>query len=74
MIIAFCYVNIVKKHKKSQSENKKPNITEEPAPIHISNVLYFCDKCNKGVRLRVEEKDGQKVRVCKNIKCGAIIK
>jgi len=66
-------INIVKKHKKSQGENKKPNIVEEPAPIHLSNVMYFCPKCDKGVRLGVKiEKDGTKTRFCK--KCGTSIK
>ena len=66
-------VNIVKKHKKSQGENKKPNIVEEPAPINLSNVMYFCPKCDKGVRLGVKiEKDGNKTRFCK--KCETSIK
>jgi len=66
-------VNLVKKHKKSQGENKKPNIVEEPAPISISNVMYFCNKCDKGVRIGIKlEKDGDKVRFCK--KCGTTLK
>lgn len=66
-------VNLVKKHKKSQTENKKPNIIEEPAPLHVSNVLYFCSKCDRGVRLGIkEEGEGKKVRFCK--KCGTTIK
>jgi large subunit ribosomal protein L24 len=65
-------VNLVKKHKKNQTENKKPNIVEEPAPLHISNVMYFCNKCDKGVRLGVKDEDGKKVRFCK--KCGTTIK
>ena len=63
---------IVKKHKKNQTENKKPNIVEEPAPLHISNVMYFCNKCDKGVRLGVKEEDGKKIRFCK--KCKTAIK
>jgi large subunit ribosomal protein L24 len=66
-------VNMVKKHKRSQSENKKPNIMEEPAPIHVSNVMYYCSKCDRGVRLGIKvQEDGTKSRYCK--KCGTTIK
>ncbi|PKL11054.1 MAG: 50S ribosomal protein L24 [Spirochaetae bacterium HGW-Spirochaetae-6] len=65
-------VNVVKKHKKSQSENKKPNIVEEAAPLQISNVQFFCSKCDAGVRLGYKlEQDGTKSRFCK--KCGTTI-
>ncbi len=67
-------VNLVKKHKKSQNqENKKPQVVEEPAPLHISNVMFFCSKCDKGVRLGFKTDDkGSKTRFCK--KCGTTVK
>jgi len=67
-------INIVKKHKRSPNpENKKPSIVEEPAPLHISNIMYFCSKCNKGVKIGYKEtEEGKKVRFCK--KCETIIK
>lgn len=66
-------LNVVKKHKKSQGENKKPNIVEEATPIHISNVMYYCPKCDQGVRLGIKtDKEGKKQRYCR--KCGTIIK
>jgi len=35
-------------------------------PIHISNVMYFCEKCKKPVRLGIKLNDqGKKVRFCK---------
>lgn len=66
-------VNLVKKHKKSQNpENKKPSIVEEPASLSISNVMYYCSKCEKGVRLGYKQDGDKKVRFCK--KCNSIIK
>lgn len=67
-------VNIVKKHKRSnQTENKKPQIVEQPAPIHISNVMYYCGHCNKPTRLGIKiEPDGKKHRFCK--RCETVIK
>ncbi len=40
-------------------------------PIHISNVMYFCDKCKKGTRIGIQVKDNNKTRVCKG--CGKSI-
>jgi large subunit ribosomal protein L24 len=38
-------------------------------PIDISNVLFYCDACQKGVRVGMKFRDdGSKVRFCK--KCG----
>jgi large subunit ribosomal protein L24 len=41
-------------------------------PIDISNVMYCCPKCDKGVRLGVKMlESGKKARYCKA--CGEII-
>lgn len=48
----------------SQDAPKGGTITLE-YPIHISNVMLFCDKCKKGVRVGFEIKDGKKIRKCK---------
>ena len=38
----------------------------------LSNVMLYCNKCEKGVRVAVKvQENGEKVRVCK--KCGATI-
>jgi len=62
-------VNMLTKHEKPQGPNKPGGIVKVEGPINVSNVMYFCDKCNKGTRIgyKVSE-DGSKVRVCK--KCG----
>ncbi|AEH45336.1 ribosomal protein L24 [Thermodesulfatator indicus DSM 15286] len=64
-------VNIVKRHMKP-TPYTEGGIVEKPAPVHISNLMVFCPKCNKGVKVgRKFLEDGTKVRVCK--KCGEII-
>jgi len=64
-------VNIVKRHMKP-TPYSSGGIVEKPAPIHVSNLMLYCGKCKRG--LKVAKKileDGTKVRVCK--KCGEII-
>lgn len=64
-------VNIVKKHVRP-SPKSKGGILEKESPIHVSNVMIYCEKCGKGVRVgrRILE-DGKKVRYCK--KCNEVI-
>ncbi len=63
-------VNYVRKAVRPTQRNPKGGIIETEGSIHISNVMLFCPKCNRGVRVGFEFKDGRKVRVCK--KCGHI--
>ncbi len=62
-------VNMVKRHLKPGMAGQEGGIIEKEAPIHISNLMLICPKCNKTVRTgkKILE-DGTKVRVCK--KCG----
>ncbi|MCD5405296.1 MAG: 50S ribosomal protein L24 [Desulfotomaculum sp.] len=65
-------VNIVKRHMKPTRAVPQGGIIEKPAPIHVSNVMLFCSKCNRPVRVGKKIlPDGKKERVCK--KCGAVI-
>lgn len=54
--------------KQNQTQDGKGGIIQIEFPINLSNVMYFCEKCKKGVRLGVEVNDKSKARVCK--KCG----
>ena len=65
-------INFIKRHSRPSGRTKQGGIVEKEAPIHISNVLLICPKCNQGVRLgkKILE-DGKKVLVCK--KCGELI-
>ncbi|RME86161.1 MAG: 50S ribosomal protein L24 [Zetaproteobacteria bacterium] len=64
-------VNIVKRHTKP-GPNTRGGIIEREAPIAISNVLFYCPHCQRGVRLgRKFLEDGRKVRYCR--KCGEVV-
>ena len=48
-----------------------PGIIQFEAPIHISNVMLVCPKCDELTRVGLIREDGERKRVCK--KCEAII-
>jgi len=51
--------------RQDQSKNIQGGIMEKEAPIHISNVMIYCQECGQGVRVRSKKlEDGSKVRVC----------
>jgi len=60
-------INFQKKHSRAQGTVRQAGIIEREAPIHISNLMLICNKCNKPVRVgfRILE-DGRKVRICRN--------
>jgi large subunit ribosomal protein L24 len=64
-------VNIVTKHKKPQ-RNNPGGIVKQEAPVHVSNVMLVCSKCNAPAKFgkRLLE-NGEKVRFCK--RCNEII-
>ena len=43
-------VNMRVRHTKPRRQDEKGGILPMEAPIHISNVLKFCDSCGRGVR------------------------
>jgi len=65
-------INIVKKHMRPNRRYTQGGIIEREAPIHRSNVMLVCPKCDRPTRYgnRVLE-NGKKVRVCK--KCGEVM-
>ncbi|BAF58512.1 MAG: 50S ribosomal protein L24 [Pelotomaculum sp.] len=65
-------VNVVKRHTKPTRKMPQGGIVEKEAPIHSSNVMLFCGKCNSPTRVGKKFlEDGEKVRVCK--RCGETI-
>jgi len=64
-------INMVKKSKKKKSQTDRGGIVEIEAPVHVSNVMIVCKKCNKPVRTGYKVVDGQKKRVCR--KCGEVL-
>lgn len=57
-------VNLIFKHVRRSQQNPQGGRIQREAPINLSNVQPYCEKCDKGVRVRVENKDGNKQRVC----------
>jgi large subunit ribosomal protein L24 len=63
-------VNRVYRHLRRSRKNPQGGRLEIEAPVHISNLLKVCSKCNKGVRVGFRtDADGSKHRICR--KCGA---
>lgn len=64
-------VNLVKKALRPSQENPQGGFAEVERPIHISNIQVVSPKTKKATRVRVEEKDGKKVRVA--VACGSVL-
>ena len=67
-------INLLTKHQRQvQSEGKtvNPGIVKFEGPIHASNVMVVCKKCNKTTRIGITREGGEAVRVCK--KCGGLL-
>jgi large subunit ribosomal protein L24 len=65
-------LNMVKRHVKPGKTNPQGGIVEKEAPIHFSNVLVMCDKCNKPTRVAMSaDGTGKRSRVCK--RCGEVL-
>lgn len=61
-------LNMVKRHTKPSQKNPQGGIIEKESPLHYSNVLLLCPKCNRGVRVAVSTKGDKKIRSCKKCK------
>ena len=67
-------VNIRKKHQRQMQtagRTMSPGIIEFEAPVHISNVMLVCPKCDEPTRVGIQREAGEAQRVCKN--CGALL-
>ena len=64
--------NMVKRHMRARPPAIQGGIMEREAPLHVSNVMLMCNKCNHPVRIgyRLME-DGKKERSCRA--CGEVI-
>ena len=64
--------NMIKRHSKTKGKTRQAGIIELEAPIHISNVMIICNKCNKPARVGYRAlEDGNKARYCHS--CSEII-
>ena len=67
-------VNLRIKHQsqiQTQGRTMNPGRVEFEAPIHISNVMLVCPKCDQPVRVGIERDESGAHRVCK--RCKALI-
>jgi len=62
-------LNVMKRHSKPRGPQSPGGIVEKEAPLPISNVMFFCERCNAPVRIGIKAAgDGARVRVCR--RCG----
>lgn len=62
-------LNMVKRHTKARGPQTPYGIVEKEAPIHLSNLMIMCDKCNAPVRMGKRHlEDGRSVRICRRCK------
>ena len=59
-------VNFVKRHTKARKQGMKSGIVEKEAPIHLSNVLLYDERLQRGTRVGMRVMpDGKTERVSK---------
>lgn len=67
-------VNMRTKHQRqvqSQGRTMNPGKVRFESPVHISNVMLVCPKCNKTTRVRMVREEGRLRRICK--RCDVLI-
>ena len=67
-------INMRTKHQRqvqAQGRTINPGIVKFEAPVHVSNVMLVCPKCNKPTRVAVNRDGGKAARMCK--KCNESI-
>ena len=59
-------INFIKKHARAVRQARQTGIIEQETPIHASNVMLLCDKCNHPTRAGFRFLEGgKKVRICR---------
>jgi large subunit ribosomal protein L24 len=59
-------VNFVKRHTKARKQGMKSGIVEKEAPVHLSNVLLYDERLQRGTRVGIRTlPDGKRERVSK---------
>ncbi len=65
-------INFIKRHTRAVRQVRQAGIIEREAPIHVSNVMLLCSRCNRPTRVGFHFlEDGRKVRICRS--CGEVI-
>ncbi len=59
-------VNIIKRHTRPSARNQQGGIIEREAPIHISNVMCWCETAERPSKIVMKRlEDGSRVRMYK---------
>ncbi len=65
-------MNFVKRHTRARPPEQQGGILQKEAPLHVSNVMVYCPRCNRATRIGHRKlEDGTKARICR--RCGEII-
>jgi len=60
-------INFIKKHSRAKGAARQAGIIAREAPIHVSNVMLLCNKCNHPTHIGFHFlEDGRKVRTCRS--------
>lgn len=66
------HVNMIKKHQRPTQKLRRGGIIEREGPMHVSNVMLVCGKCDKPTRVGAQVlADGRRARTCR--RCGEIV-
>ena len=65
-------INLAKHHTSRRDQRQQGGIIEREAPIHASNVMLICPRCNQQTRTYLKKLEtGYRVRVCR--KCQEVV-
>jgi large subunit ribosomal protein L24 len=65
-------INFVKRHARATGRVRQAGVIERESPIHVSDVMLLCSRCNHPTRVGFRFlDDGRKVRVCHS--CNEVI-
>ncbi len=60
-------INFIKRHTRAVRQLRQAGIIEREAPIHVSNVMLLCSRCNHPTRVGFHFlEDGRRVRICRS--------
>lgn len=65
-------VNVVKRHRRANSQGGKGQIIDKPMPLHVSNVMLADPKDGKPTRIKIVREEGKAGRVA--VKSGTAVK
>ncbi|HEY7139580.1 MAG TPA: 50S ribosomal protein L24 [Methylomirabilota bacterium] len=66
------HVNMVKRHQRPTQKLRQGGIIEREAPLHVSNLMLVCGKCDKATRIGIQVlANDRRARVCR--RCGELV-